>query len=95
MHRRMDHKKYGEDSDYIVNELILSTLIDVDKALENYLYIAKNTFDNLDHWIPWSSRQEGDFYTIDKIISRPVIGGLNPKELYVTGIFEYGEIFVH
>ena len=29
------------------------------------------------------------------MISKPVIAGLNPEELYVTGIFEYGEIFVH
>jgi hypothetical protein len=29
------------------------------------------------------------------MIVRPVAGALNPEELYVTGIFEYGEIFVH
>jgi hypothetical protein len=29
------------------------------------------------------------------MITRPIIGTLNPEELYVTGIFEYGELFIH
>ena len=59
------------------------------------MYISKNTFNNLDHWSPWANNIAGSFYTIDKMLTRPIIGSLDPEELYVTGIFEYGEVFVH
>lgn len=62
MEKRLDHQAYGANPDYYINELKLSQLIEVNKTFENHLYIAKNTFDNLDHWFPWAKRHNGDFY---------------------------------
>jgi len=95
MEKVIDFDSYGLDPTYWVNEILKSNLLHEDYIVTNYLYIVKNLYDNLDHWWPFTNRFEGSFYKIGKIKERPKYGKLEPKQLYVTGIFEFGEIFIN
>jgi hypothetical protein len=65
MEKRLDHKKYGSHPDYYINRLLISQLINVDQTFENYMYIAKNEWEILDHWYPWANKYSGGFYSVD------------------------------
>jgi hypothetical protein len=45
--------------------------------------------------MPFTERIKGGFYSIDKVVSRHLIGSLNPNRLYMTGIFEQDEVHYH
>ena len=91
----MDFESYEDDPTYYVNGIVMSNLLREDQIITNYIYLAKNIFDNLDSIWPWSSRKNGSYYKIDKVVQRPRVSALNPSRLYVTGLFEYGESTVH
>ena len=74
--------------------MIKSNLLNNELIVTNYLYIANNLYDNLDHWWPFASSYDGSFYKVDNIKERPKYGKLEPKQLYITGIFEYGEAYL-
>ena len=75
----IDYEAYGADPSYYVNHLQRSSLLDPLFIVTQYLYIANNVYDNLDHWWPFSDRFDGNFYQVDKIISRPRVASLEPE----------------
>ena len=71
--------------------MVVSNLLKSTEITTNYIYLAKNVYDNLDWIWPWVERIRGTFYTIDRVVSRPKVQAIEPEALYVTGIFEFGE----
>jgi len=51
------------------------------------MYIANNVYENKDNWWPFSGDVEGNFYIVDKQVSRPKVKEMDPEKLYITGIF--------
>ena len=54
--KKIDSEKYGQNPDYFVNSLISSRIVNPNTSYNNYLYIEKHSFDNLDNWLPFSDR---------------------------------------
>ena len=75
--------------------MLKSNLLHEEFIVTNYIYIAKNFYDNLDYWWPFTNRFDGSIYKIGKIKEIPKYGKLEPKQLYVAGIFEFGEVFIN
>ena len=51
--------------------MYMSQLLDPDRIITNYIYIAKHIFDNLDDYWPFSYTVHGSFYQIGRIFTRP------------------------
>ena len=54
--KKIDSQKYGQNPDYLVNSMISTKLMDPNISYNNYMYIVRHTFDNLDSWLPFSQR---------------------------------------
>ena len=86
---------YGPDPTYYINKFYNSAILDPSRTISNYIFIAKNTFSNVDSIWPFASSMNGYYYDVDRIIKRPVVAEVHPEVLYSTSMMELGEHYVH
>jgi hypothetical protein len=70
MYKVIDFDKYGEDPTYWTNTMFSASLLDVKLITDNYIYLAKHVYDNIDSWLPFSSDITGYFYSVGRQFNR-------------------------
>ena len=56
-----------------------ASLLDVKLITDNYIYVAKHAYDNVDSWLPFASDITGLFYSVGRQFQRKEIQEIHPE----------------
>jgi hypothetical protein len=70
MQKVIDFEKYGENPTYWTNLMYASDSLDEKLITNNYIYIAKHIYDNIDSWLPLAQDITGYFFSVGRQFQR-------------------------